>query len=293
MSHPALRSVRLLTVLVALATVLVAPAVDRTGPAEAATADACGTRIAKPGGGLWACSFVDNFSGTALNTKKWAPQNSALSGFYMHDTCFKSGQGYAVNNGKLKLTVRRVAPFTCNVPGEGDFTSRSVGGAVSTYGRFAQTYGRFEARIRFPNVTGPGLHGGFWMNPVERAYGAWPASGEIDVAEWYSGAANRLYPSLHYTGRTSADTAYTCMAGSLTAFHKVAVVWGRTSMQFYYDDRLCFSRSWKPTNVEPPKPFDRDFTAALIAALGSGANAATSSTPKAATTTIDYVKVWR
>jgi beta-glucanase (GH16 family) len=289
----ALRPARLLTVLAALAALLVMPAIEHTHSAGAAVNDACGTRIARPGGGLWACSFVDNFNGARLDTTRWAPQNSALSGFYMHDTCFKAGQGYVVGNGQLKLTVRRVAPFTCNVPGDGDFTSTSVGGAVSTYGRFSQTYGRFEARIRFPNVTTKGLHGGFWMNPQERAYGAWPASGEIDVAEWFSGAATRLYPSLHYTGRTSADTAYTCTTGSLAAFHKVAVVWSRTRMQFFYDGRLCFDRTWTPTTMEAPKPFDRDFTASLIAALGTGSNAPTSSTPKAATTTVDYVKVWR
>ena len=288
-----LHPTRWLTALVALAALVLVPAFHAPEAARAATNDACGAITAKPGGGTWSCSFVDNFNGKALDANKWVGQDSSLSGFSMNTTCFKAGKGYAVGNGTLKLTVTRVAPFTCNVPGDGDFTSTSVGGAVSTYGKFSQAYGKFEARIKFPNYTGAGLHGGFWMNPQTKSYGAWPASGEIDVAEWYSGMANRLYPSLHYTGSTSSDTAYTCMSGDLTAFHKVSVIWSTTSMKFYYDDQLCFDRAWAPTDMAAPKPFDKPFTASLIAALGAGSNAPTSSTPKTATTTVDYVKVWK
>ena len=289
----ALRPARWLTVLVALTALAVAPVAQHPDAADAAANDACGARIAKPGGGLWACSFVDDFNGTSLDAAKWAAQNTALSGFYMNKTCFKQGQGYAVRGGQLTLTVRRTAAFTCQVPGDGDFTSTSVGGAVSTYGKFAQAYGRFEARMKFPAYAARGLHGGFWMNPQTRSYGAWPASGEIDVAEWYSSVANRMYPSLHYTGSTTADTAYTCSIGRADTFHTYAVVWGTTSMQFLYDGQLCFKRSWSPTDVEAPKPFDKPFTASLIAALGAGSNAPDAKTPKASVTVVDYVKVWR
>ena len=36
--------------------------------------DACGTQPRKANGTYWSCSFVDDFTGTALNRTKWVPQ---------------------------------------------------------------------------------------------------------------------------------------------------------------------------------------------------------------------------
>ena len=48
-----------------------------------------------------------------------------------------------------------------------------------------QTYGRFDIRARFPEVTLPGSQGALWMTPYQNLYGLWPLSGEIDIAEFY------------------------------------------------------------------------------------------------------------
>ena len=290
MPHALLRPARLLTVLVALAGLLLVPAVDAPQVADAATTDACGARIAKPEGGYWSCSFVDNFSGAKLDTAKWLPQVTALSGFSMNRTCFLSGRGYRVLDGTLRLQTHRTSTFNCRNRGS-DWSASAVGGAVSSYTKFDQTYGRFEARIKFPRYSARGLQGGFWMNPTERTYGPWPASGEIDVAEWYSALARHVFPSLHYTGRTAHDTA-ACLMGDRSRFHTYSVTWSPSRMRFLYDGRLCFSRAWEPTDLEAPKPFDQPFTVALVAAIGAGDNAPSSDTPAWTTTKIDYVKVW-
>src|SRR5690349_16802566 len=117
MTHAVLHPVRWLAVLVALAALLMVPAAQEHEAADAAGTDACGTLLPKSTGGYWKCSFVDNFRGTSLNTNKWAPQITALSGFYMNQTCFKNGQGYAVYDGLLRLRVYRHAAFTCKVRG--------------------------------------------------------------------------------------------------------------------------------------------------------------------------------
>lgn len=286
------RPARWMAVVATTALVTVIPIATATDAASAATTDDCGSRIAKPGGGLWSCSFVDNFSGTELDTTRWVTGDSATSGFYMNSTCFKSGQNVAVGGGQLKLSVRRTAPFSCSVPG-GAVSAVGLGAGVSTFGKFSQTNGRFEARVKFPSYDGVGLHSNFWMNPQVRTYGAWPASGEIDVAEWFSGVTGRTFPTLHYTGSTSADTGTSCSVARTDAFHTYTLVWGATSMQFLIDGTQCFSRSWAPTDMAAPKPFDKPFTAALTAALGAGTNAPDSRTPSLATTAVDYVKVWR
>lgn len=298
MFHALRQSARRAAAVSLLAAVAVVPvtmgAADAAKPGPTSPSyDACGAKLTKATGGAWSCSFVDNFDGRELDPTKWVAQNSSLSSFFVGQTCFVQGEGYDVRNGSLLLTVKKQPEkFTCQTPW-GTIESDYTGGAVSTYGKFAQAYGRFEARLKFPSYTGAGLHGGFWMNPQEQTYGRWPASGEIDVAEWFSGVPNKVYPSLHYTGRTTADTGWNCNVAYTDTFHTYAVEWGPTKMDFIYDGRVCFTRSWSPTDVQAPAPFDKPFTASLLASAGQGANAPTASTPTQATTVVDYVKVWK
>lgn len=278
--------------LAALTMVLSAGAVPATQAPAAAVDDACGATRYRVTGEAWTCSFVDNFNGFRLDPGKWVVQDTSKTGFRVGETCFQPTRGVAVGSGQLRLTVQRRTPFRCVGP-YGTSTATYTGGAVSSWGKFDQAYGRFEARVRFPAYTGAGLHGGFWMNPKFREYGLWPASGEIDVAEWFSGVTDRVYPSLHYTGRSRADTGWDCVVGRTDAFHTYAVEWGADRMDFYYDGQLCFSRTWSPLNLLAPQPFDKPFVLALLASTGVGSNAPTSAVPHSSTTYVDYVKVWR
>lgn len=280
------RSSRRVATLSLLSTLAVVPTAVTTAESASAATDACGTVLAKPGGGTWSCSFVDNFDGRGLNTSKWVVGNTSTTGFTIGSTCFVPGQGVNVSWGTLQLTVTKKSPFQCKTP-VGSLTTTFTGGGVSTWGKFAQTYGRFEARMKFPSRKTEGLHSNFWMNPKQLAYGVWPASGEIDVAEWFSRVADHLYPSLHYTGRTTADTGWNCVVGSVDTFHTYAVEWSATRMDFIYDGQLCYSRTWAPTDLVAPAPFDQPFTVALVAGAGSGFDTARTST-----TYVDYVKAW-
>ncbi|WP_165873014.1 glycoside hydrolase family 16 protein [Nocardioides jejuensis] len=262
-----------------------------SSPAGAATgSDACGALIAKTAGGTWSCTFVDNFAGTTLDASKWAVQDSSQTSFTMNGSCF-DGRGVSVSGGFLHLDVRKQSQTCTTLLGQRG--TDYLGAGVSAWGKFAQTFGRFEVRMRFPAYAAPGLHGGFWMNPKDRSYGIWPGSGEIDVAEWYSRASDHVYPSLHYTGSIGLlDTKWDCTVTDPTAFHRFAVEWGPNTIDFIYDRKLCFSRSWTPLDLFPPAPFDRPFTLALVAASGSGGNAPTLQTPFPSRFDVDYVKAW-
>lgn len=296
---PALRQpARLAAALALFGTMALAPSMSTTADAaprpsstSPATSDPCGDKIEKREGGVWTCTFADDFSGRSLDTSKWVTGDTSVSGFYANATCFEPGRGYSVGAGYLKLTVSKRGTFDCTTPG-GSVPADYIGGAVSTYGKFSQAYGRFEARIKYPSHTGVGLHSGFWMNPQKLTYGVWPASGEIDVAEWFSYAADKAFPSLHYTGRTKADTGWDCAIGAADVFHTYAVEWGPTQMSFLYDGQVCFTRSWMPTDLDAPAPFDKAFVPSLLAAAGGGTNSPDASTPNSATTVVDYVKVW-
>ncbi len=269
-----------------------ASAAPQPGPGGSGTSDDCGTVIPKASGGSWTCSFVDQFNGTALDSAKWVVQDTSRTGFRMGNTCFRNdGKQLRVRRGTLDLIVSKYAtPFTCQSPA-GDFQTQYSGADISTWGRFSQTYGRFEARIKFPSTTKEGLHGGFWLNPQKQTYGAWPNSGEIDVAEWWSHGADHAYPSLHYPGRTQADTGWDCVIGRADVFHTYAVEWSPTVMTFIYDGKPCYTRSWTPDSpLSAPQPFDHAFYNSLSFADNGRVDPAVSFP---ATMTVDYVKVWR
>lgn len=285
------RPVRWIAAIALTATAALVPVVMASTADGAYNSDACGTKLTKSTGGSWNCSFVDNFDGIKLDTTKWTAMDTSVVGWYKGDTCFLKDQGYRVRSGKLELVASERAPFTCQTP-SGGFTTQHVGGAIASAGKFSQTYGRFEARMKFPTFKGTGLHGGFWMNPQKPIYGAWPNSGEIDVAEWFSVWADNMYPSLHYSGSTNADTAWNCSAGTLGSFHNYAVEWSPTVMNFYYDSKLCFSRSWTPTGLVAPQPFDQPFYPSLTWGAGVGADAADDATLFPSSLTVDYVKAW-
>ena len=107
-----------------------------------------------------------------------------------------SNKNIAVSGGVLRLTVRKESkPVSCAHPG-GSYTTRYTGGNVTSQGKFAQAYGRFEVRAAFPAATVKGLHSAIWLWPRYFAYAE--HSGEIDIAEWYSALPRRVYPSVHY-----------------------------------------------------------------------------------------------
>lgn len=265
--------------------------------------DDCGDPVAKPSGGTWSCTFVDDFDrrgrqGNKLDGDKWLAADTSWSGYSVGSTCVTgSNRNVSVRGGSLVLTARdEGSPFTCHSP-VGDFETQYTGASIGTRGRFAQTYGRFEVRAKFPDSDVPGLHGAFWLYPEKHTYGEWPHSGEVDVAEWWSSTPTMVLPSLHYPGRGFwTDSGWWCSVADAGEFHTYAVEWTPEVMRFYQDGSQCYSRSWQPDSpLEAPQPFDHPFNIVLTMGVGgsSGNNAVTSETELPAHFEVDYVKAWR
>jgi beta-glucanase (GH16 family) len=242
--------------------------------------------------GNWACTFSDDFDGTSLDTSKWIAQRTATSGYTSGKTaCFvDSPNNVSVSNGTLQLTARTEAsPFTCSDP-TGNFNTQYTSGMVSTAGgRFSQAYGRFEVRARVSSARLSGLQSSFWLWPVDaNKYGAWPASGEIDIAELYSQYADRAIPYIHYSSADPNVTNNSCIIGSPDAFHTYAVEWSPSTIKVIYDGNTCLIDTLAGSH-----PFDQPFIVVLTQALGIGTNQFDpATTPLPATTTIDYVRAW-
>lgn len=256
--------------------------------------DVCGATTYKPNGTPWECTFQDDFNDSSLDTSKWSVTTTANSNFYVGQTCL-TADNVSESNGQLHVTTKRLAqPFVCKTP-TGSFTTSYTGGHVSTYTHFSQTYGKFEIRAREPYSTA-GLHSAFWLSPDKLTYGAWPASGEIDVSEWWSNTPTYSVPTLHYTGSGTKDSGLGCTVADPTAWHTYAVVWEPTEMQFSIDGTTCFTDSWAPAApLVAPQPFDQPFAMALTMAAGPalGANAVTTQTTFPASYDVDYVKAWK
>ena len=273
-----------------------APVKARDLTSAAYTRDACGPKIAKPTGGTWTCTFVDNFGGTALNPNKWAPMTTALTGVRSHECRVGRRANVLVSWGTLKLTVRReYKKFWCATPGGGYYT-QYTGGNVASKGRFSQAYGRFEIRAAFPAAKVAGLHSALWMWPDKQTYGGNWRSGEIDIAEFRTFHPNYVVPAIHYVGEGDDPyaTSWKCAVSRPELMHLYVLEWTTKTLTIKYDGRTCLVNNWQPdAPLTKPAPFNRPFFMILTQSLGMGANDfSVAKTPLPATMKIDWVKVW-
>ncbi|MFZ0141048.1 MAG: glycoside hydrolase family 16 protein [Aeromicrobium sp.] len=251
----------------------------------------CGRKLNKPGGGSWACTFVDNFTGTSLDRTKWLPQIYYGTGTPESRSCnVDDPNNVAVGGGHLQLTVRKVAtPVQCSgMPA--NYTSASV----STYKIFSQQYGRFEARMKVHATRGavPGLQEAFWLWPDVRVPSdvEWPEAGEIDIAELYSQYNRLAVPFLHYTANNNGgpipgvNTAY--CAASRGRFVTYTLIWTPSTLTIQVNGRTCL------VNSSGDPAFQKPYILVFSSMLGVGANALTAKTPIPATMRVDWVKVW-
>ena len=284
----------LAALMVAALALLLSPSFESAG---AATAPSCGATIAKAGGGYWRCTFADEFNGSTLDTTKWMVQRTALSGFHSGAECFVNlPQNVSVSSGALKLTaVKEAARFTCASP-LAPYKTQYTSGSVSTWGKFAQTYGRFEIRAKFPADKVGGLQGAVWLNPQKMTTAPWPADGEIDIAEAYSRYSDRAIPYIHYNIAKYDPTVTNsnCLVGSIAAFHTYAAIWTTTSITITIDGKVCTTHQLNPKYpLVKPAPFNKPFALYLTQALGIGQNGFRPyATTLPATTQIDYVHIW-
>jgi beta-glucanase (GH16 family) len=272
---------------------------------------ACGGEVLppKPDGSGWVCTFDDEFDSTtgdptALNTSWWTPQVTATSGYTTgppgSEVCYiDSPNNISVSGGALHLTVRQeAAPFDC-----GGLTTQYTGGMVSTANSFSQTYGRFEVRALLPQTALAGLQETLWLWPVnDTLYGSWPASGEVDFSEFYSEYATLDIPYIHYdfdpstvnaATSTNTNTNYCLIVPS--QYNDYAVTWSPGSFTVTINGNTCLVDNYFPDGgLTAPEPFDQPFFVILTQALGIGTNAFDpSTTPLPATTSIDYVRIWK
>ena len=133
----------------------------------------------------WQLSFSDEFDQGSLDRSKWTlgtpwvpePYDQGELQRYVDDAV-------RVDGGGLQIEA------TPNSGPNYEYHS----GMISTYASFAQRFGRFEIRCRFP--AGQGLWPAFWLLPAN-AFGP----PEIDVLEALGHETNAVYMNTHWKSK--------------------------------------------------------------------------------------------
>lgn len=258
--------------------------------AAAPRPDQCGAKVAKAKG-FWSCTLADNFSGTALDRSVW----TGITQPGHSDPCMLDDpRTIAVSDGSLRLTALQTGDgLQC--PLRADGTRAPYAGAwASTYYRWGQQYGRFEARIKVQVAEVQGLHEAFWLWPDTRftADTPWPSSGEIDIVETFSSHPNLAVPYLHYGENDNGgpvpglNTAWDCTAPR-GQWHTYVLEWTADKLTIFVDGQTCL------VNTAGASSFRKPFIINLTQFLGGAQNLFDGRAPLPATMEVDYVKVWK
>jgi beta-glucanase (GH16 family) len=168
---------------------------------------------------------------------------------------------------------------------------------MKTLGKFSQTYGRFEARIKVP--AGQGMWPAFWMLGTDVDKIGWPACGEIDIMENIGKEPSKIHGSIHgpgYIGNIGIEAPYTLPGNRRFSddFHVFAVEWSSAEISFYVDHDLYAKRTPADLRPEWKWVFDQPFFLILNLAVGGDwPGNADATTVFPAEMKVDYVRVYK
>ncbi len=237
--------------------------------------------------GPWVLTWGDEFDGNALDATKWSPELGANFGTQQLDYDTDSAENIALDgNGMLVITAKK------ETRGSSLYTS----GRINSRGKFARTYGKFEARLKIP--TGQGMWPAFWMLGDDYAKAGWPGCGEIDIMENRGSERTICHGSLHGPGFSGGDALSSrAVLPSNVAFaddfHVFAIEWEEGKIRWYVDGTLYQTRSQEKLARGTTWVFDHPFFIILNLAVGGafGGNP-DDKTVFPQSLLVDYVRVY-
>jgi beta-glucanase (GH16 family) len=244
----------------------------------------------------WTFVWSDEFDEGAIDESVWniieAPGTKANAELetYTARKNAEPGANVYLQDGALVLEAREEAMNGF------DYTSARLDTSLGT--RQFQ-YGRFEARMKLPAVTG--MWPAFWMLGADRATAGWPVCGEIDIMEGKGRLPSWVAGSLHRGLQTGAANdivstkSYTLPTGDFNqTWHVFAVEWDMQQVRWYVDDTL-YETVARPAAATQPWPFDQKFYILLNLAVGGlfDANAKPPPGTPPQRLYVDYVRVYQ
>lgn len=159
------------------------------------------------------------------------------------------------------------------------------------------TYGYIEIKAKLP--AGKGTWPAIWMMPQRDTYGAWPASGEIDIMEFVGFSPDVIHTSIHtnaYNHRKATQkTRSSTVKGVCDDYHTYAIEWNEKGIFWYVDDEPYFYFLNDGAGTSATWPFNKPFFLILNVAMGGdwGGSMGMDKNLKSADMNIDYVRVYK
>jgi beta-glucanase (GH16 family) len=254
-----------------------------------------GRAFAKPAP-AWQLTWSDEFDqpeGSAPDASKWSYDVGGNGwGNNELESYTKRPKNAHIEHGALVISA-----FAESYTGEDGITRPYTSARLLTKGKFAQQYGRFEARIKIPY--GQGLWPAFWMLGADIDRAGWPACGEIDIFENIGKEPGMVHGTVHgpgYSGSGGIGASYAVAAGRRFAddFHIFAVEWEPRAVRFYVDGKLYNTVSPGRLPAGTKWVYDHPFFLLLNVAVGGNwPGSPDASTVFPQTMTVDYVRVYR
>ena len=246
----------------------------------------------------WQLTWSDEFNGpngSGVDPSHWSFDTGGGGWGNEELEYYTSGtQNAVVENGSLVITATLdgAASHTCWY-GACQYTSARL----NTAGKFAQQYGRFEARIKMPQ--GQGVWPAFWLLGQNIGSVGWPACGEIDIMENIGRTPDSNYGTTHGPGPGNYPGAG--LSGAFSAgtpmgndFHVYATEWDAGSVRFYVDGTLYWTVTPSKLPAGATWVWNQPFFIILNFAVGGnwpGSPDGTSSWPQEMQ--VDYVRVYQ
>jgi len=239
----------------------------------------------------WKLVWHDEFDGTRLDPAKWVTVVGG-NGFGNKELEYYTDRPQNIHLESGMLTIQAVKEDYRGTEGTvRGFTSARI----HTQGKFAQTYGRFEARIKV--AYGQGIWPAFWMMGDVAA--GWPANGEIDIMENIGREPSTVHGTIHgpgYSGAHSIGAPFSLHDGHRFCddFHVYAVEWERDAIRWSVDGEQYHSVTPASLPAGAKWVYDHPFYLLLNLAVGGGwpgSPDATSTFPQ--TMLVDFVRVYQ
>jgi beta-glucanase (GH16 family) len=245
---------------------------------------------------VWRLVWSDEFSGadgSSPDSSKWTYDLGGKGwGNQELESYTNRKENARIEKGNLVITALKES-YT----GADGLTRDYTSARLKTLGLFAQTYGRFEARIKIP--AGQGMWPAFWMLGEDISSAGWPKCGEIDIMENVGKEPGTVHGSLHgpSTERPTSDltSIFSLPVGQNFAddFHLYAVEWDPEIVRFYVDSNLYASFQSSQWPAGGKWVFDHPFFIILNLAVGGnwpGSPDASTKFPQSML--VDYVRVY-
>lgn len=254
--------------------------------------------------------WQDEFNSSSLDMSKWSYE----TGYYISNDPNSWGWGNAelqhyttsaqnvfIEDGKLNI---RALNDPKSFPQDPNRYAQYSSGKINTKDHFTFQYGRVDIRAKLP--TGNGVWPAFWMLPEDSVYGAWAASGEIDIMEAKGRLPGTTSGAVHFGGQWPVNRyiagEYHFPEGQTFAndYHVYTMIWEEDNIKWYVDGKFFFKVSreqWysvaAPNN--PNAPFDQPFYLIMNLAIGGHFDGGLAPDPSdiPATMQVDYVRVYK